>query len=169
MGNLQKRSRTLLGAVIAAAVLILPSSAFADCVDSVVKTAFKGSIAQWYPQQCYSAALAKLGPDANTYSPNVARNIRSAMRRDRTRKVTLTIAFLRKNKARVTSSVKLKSLIQLRKGAKILASGSINAQTTTLTLKKTTGAITVALIWKLGTKSITLTRPATLAKVAKKH
>jgi hypothetical protein len=169
MRNLHKRSRTLLGAVIAAAVLILPSTAFADCTDVVVKAAFKGSIAQWYPQQCYSAALSKLGPDANTYSPNVARNLRSAMRRDRTRIPKFTLAFLPRNKVRVTANVKLKSLIQLRKGAKILASGSISAQTTTLKLKKTAGNLTVALIWKLGTKSITLTRPATLAKVPKKR
>jgi hypothetical protein len=86
------------------------------------------------------------------------------MRRDRTRSLKFTIAFLPRSKARVTSTVKLKSLIQLRKGAKILASGSISSQTTTLKLKKTSGKLTVALIWKLGTKSIMVTKPATLAK-----
>jgi hypothetical protein len=168
MGNLHKRSRTLLGAVIAAAVLILPSTAFADCTDVIVKAAFKGSIAEWYPQQCYSAALSKLGPDANTYSPNVARNIRSAMRRDRTRKLKFKVAFLPRSKARVSSNVKLKSIIQLRKGAKILAKGSINGKTTTLKMKRVRGRLTVALIWKLGKQLITVTRPVTLTKVVKR-
>ena len=50
------------------------------------------------------------------------------MRRDRTRKVKLTITWLPKNKVRVTSTVKLKSSIQLRKGKKILTKGSISAR-----------------------------------------
>ena len=144
MRRLQTRSRTLLGAVAAAAVLALPSTAFADCAKVISTAAFNGSIAEWYPQQCYSSALSKLGPDVNTYSPNVPANIKSAMRRDRTRKVKLTITWLPKNKVRVTSTVKLKSSIQLRKGKKILAKGSISAKTTTLKLKKTTGGLTGA-------------------------
>ena len=77
------------------------------------------------------------------------------MRRDRTRKLKLTITWLPKNKVRVTSNVKLKSGIQLRKGAKILTKGSISAKTTTLKLKKTGGKLTGALIWTLGKKTIT--------------
>ena len=91
------------------------------------------------------------------------------MRRDRTRKVKLTITWLPKNKVRVTSSVKLKSDIQLRKGAKILTKGSISAKTTTLKLKKIPGKLTSALLWTLGKKTITLTAAAPLAKVAKKR
>jgi len=162
------RSKTLLGAVVAAAVLILPSTALADCATTVAKSAFKGSVAEYYPQACYTAGLKKLGPDVNTYSPNVARNLKAAQRRDRTRKITFTIKWMPKNKVRVTSNVKLKSGIQLRKGAKILSKGSISSKTTVLKLKKTTGKLTVALTWKLGSKTITVTKPATLAKVVKK-
>ena len=64
----------------------------------------------------------------------------------------------------MTSNVKLKSNIQLRKGAKILTKGSISAKTTTLKLKKTTGKLTVALLWTLGKKTLTVTTPATLAE-----
>ncbi len=168
MPRLHTRSRTLLGAVATAAVLALPSTAFADCAKVVSTAAFHGSIAEWYPQQCYSSALKKLGPDVNTYSPNVPANIRSAMRRDRTRKVKLTITWLPKNKVRVTSSVKLKSGIQLRKGKKILSRGSISAKTTTLKARKVGGKLTGALTWTLGKKTITLTTAAPLAKVVKK-
>ena len=168
MPRLHTRSRTLLGAVATAAVLALPSTAFADCAKVVSTAAFHGSIPQWYPQQCYSSALKNLGPDVNTYSPNVPANIRSAMRRDRTRKVKLTITWLPRNKVRVTSSVKLKSGIQLRKGKKILAKGSISSKTTTLKAKKTAGKLTSALTWTLGKKTITLTAPAPVAKVATK-
>lgn len=168
MLRLHTRSRTLLGAVATAAVLALPSTAFADCATVVSKAAFKGSIAQWYPQQCYSSALSKLGPDVNTYSPNVPANIKSAMRRDRTRKVKLTITWLPKNKVRVTSTVKLKSGIQLRKGKKTVARGSISAKTATLKLKKTKSKLTGALTWTLGKKTLTVTAAAPLAKVAKK-
>jgi len=168
MPKLHTRSRTLLGAVATAAVLALPSTALADCAKVVSTAAFHGSIAQWYPQQCYSSALKNLGPDVNTYSPNVPANIRSAMRRDRTRKVKLTITWLPRNKVRVTSSVKLKSGIQLRKGKKILAKGSISSKTTTLKAKKTAGKLTSALTWTLGKKTITLTAPAPVAKVATK-
>lgn len=168
MVKLHHRSRTLLGAVIGAAILVLPSTALADCAHTIAKAGFKGSIAEYYPQPCYSAALKLLGPDVNTYSPNVARNIKSAMRRDRTRKLTFTTQWLPKNKVRVTSKYKLKSLIQLRKGAKTLAKGSISAKTTTLKLGKTTGKLSVALIWALGSKKITVVKPATLAKVVKK-
>jgi hypothetical protein len=169
MPRLHTRSRTLLGAVATAAVLALPSTALADCAKVVSTAAFHGSIAQWYPQQCYSSALKKLGPDVNTYSPNVPANIRSAMRRDRTRKVKLTITWLPKNKVRITSSVKLKSGIQLRKGRKLLAKGSISSKTTTLKAKKVGGRLTSALTWTLGNKTITLTAAAPLAKVAKKR
>jgi hypothetical protein len=162
------RSKTLLGAVIAAAVLILPSTALADCAKVIATTAFKGSVAEYYPQACYTAALKQLGPDVNTYSPNVARNIKAAQRRDRTRKLKFTIQWLPKSKVRVTSNYKLKSLIQLRKGARVLSKGSISAKSTVLKLKKTGGKLTVALIWTLGKKQITVTRPATLAKVVKK-
>jgi len=162
------RSKTLLGAVIAAAVLILPSTAFADCAKVVATSAFKGSVAEYYPQACYSSALKQLGPDVNTYSPNVARNLKAAQRRDRTRQLKFTIQWLPKNKVRVTSNYKLKSSIQLRKGAKVLTKGSISAKTTTLKLKKTTGKLTVALIWTLGKKKITVTKPAALAKIVKK-
>ena len=162
MFKLHHRSRTLLGAAIGAAVLILPSTALADCATVVAKAAFNGSIAEYYPQACYSSALKKLGPDVNTYSPNVARNIKAAMRRDRTRKLKFTIKWLPRSKVRVTSNYKLKSSIQLRKGAKILTKGSISAKTTTLKLRKTRGKLTVALIWALGSKKITVTRPVTL-------
>jgi hypothetical protein len=168
MLRLHTRSRTLLGAVATAAVLALPSTALADCARTVSTAAFKGSIAEWYPQQCYSSALSKLGPDVNTYSPNVPANIKSAMRRDRTRKVKLTVAWLPKSKVRVTSTVKLKSGIQLRKGKRILAKGSISSKTTTLKLRKTNGKIVGALTWKLGKKTLTVTAPVTLAKVVKK-
>jgi hypothetical protein len=168
MRSLQKRSRTLIGTLAAAAVLVLPATAGADCVTTVVKAAFKGSVAQWYPQQCYTAAIKKLGPDANTYSPNVARNLRSAMNRDRTRKVKLTITWLPKNKVRVSSSVKLKSGIQLRTGKRILAKGSISSKTTTLKARRVGGKLTSALTWTLGKKTITLTAAAPLAQVAKK-
>ena len=90
------------------------------------------------------------------------------MRRDRTRKLKFTIQWLPKNKVRVTSNYKLKSSIQLRKGAKILTKGSISAKTATLKLKKTTGKLKVALIWTLGKKTITVTAAAPLAKVVKK-
>ena len=103
-----------------------------------------------------------------TYSPNVPANIKSAMRRDRTRKVKMTITWLPKNKVRVTSNVKLKSNIQLRKGEKILAKGSISGKTTTLKLRKTTGKLTGALLWTLGKKTLTVTAAAPLAKVARK-
>jgi hypothetical protein len=166
MFKLHHRSRTLLGAAIGAAALILPSTALADCASVVAKAAFKGSVVEYYPQACYSSALKKLGPDVNTYSPNVARNIKAAMRRDRTRKLKFTIQWLPKSKVRVTSNYKLKSSIQLRKGAKTLAKGSISAKTATLRLRKTTRKLTVALIWALGSKKITVTKPVTL--VAKK-
>jgi hypothetical protein len=168
MLRLPKRSRTLLGAVIGAAVLVLPSTALADCAHTIAKAGFKGSIAEYYPQPCYTAALKLLGPDVNTYSPNVPRNIKAAMRRDRTRKLTFTLTWLPKSKVRITSNAKLKSSIQLRKGARILTRGSISARTTTLKLKKTSGKLTTALIWTLGKKKITVTKPATLAKVVKK-
>ena len=168
MRRLHIRTRTLLGAAAAAAMLILPATAGADCVSVISKAAFNGSVAQWYPQQCYSTAVKKLGPDVYTYSPNVPANLKSAMRRDRTRKIKTTIAWLPKGKVRITSNVKLKSNIQLRKGKKILAKGSINGKSTTLKLKKTSGKLTVALLWALGKKTLTVTTAAPLAKVAKK-
>ena len=168
MSKLHHRTKRILRVAIGAAVLVLPSTALADCSTVVAKAAFKGAIAEYYPQACYSAALKTLGPDVNTYSPNVARNLKSAMRRDRTRKVKTTIQWLPKNKVRVTSNYKLKSSIQLRKGAKILTKGSISAKTAVLKLKKTNGKLKTALIWTLGKKKITLTTPATLAKVVKK-
>ena len=60
-------------------MLILPATAGADCVSVISKAAFKGSVAQWYPQQCYSTAVKKLGPDVYTYSPNVPANLKSAI------------------------------------------------------------------------------------------
>jgi hypothetical protein len=168
MSKLNHRSRTLLGAAIGAAVLVLPSTALADCARVVAKAAFKGAVVEYYPQACYSAALKQLGPDVNTYSPNVARNIKAAMRRDSTRKLKFTLQWLPRSKVRVTSNYRLKSGIQLRKGARVLAKGSISAKTTLLKLKKTGGKLTVALTWKLGKNTITVTKPATLAKVVKK-
>jgi hypothetical protein len=168
MRSLQKRSRTILGALVAAAVLVIPATVSADCMNTIVKAAFKGSVAEWYPQQCYTAALAKLGPNANTYSPNVARNIRSARNRDRTHKLKFTIKWQPTNKVRVTSNNKLKSSIQLRKGTRILTKGSISSKTTLLKLKKTKGTLRVAVIWTLGKKKVTVTAPAPLAKVVKK-
>ncbi len=64
-----------------------------------------------------------------------------------------------KNKVRITSNYKLKSNIQLRKGAKVLGKGSISALTTTLKVKKTAGPLRVALLWTLGKKTITVTGP----------
>src|SRR5664279_2525835 len=168
MPVLHTRIRTLLGGVIAAGVLVLPSTALADCAKTAATAAFHGTVAQYYPQQCYSAALKSLGPDANTYSPNVARNLKAAMRRDRTRRVRLTIKWMPHNKVRVTSNYKLRTNIQLRKGAKVLTKGSISGLTTTLKLRKTTRTLRGALLWRLGKKTITLTTPAKLAKVAKK-
>jgi hypothetical protein len=167
MPGLHTRIRTLLGGAIAAGVLVLPASAFADCAKTVDTAAFKGTVVQYYPQLCYSTGLTQLGPDVNTYSPNVARNLKSAMRRDRTHKLKFTIKWLSKSKVRVTSNYKLKTNIQLRKGAKVLGKGSIGALTTTLKVKKTAAPLRVALLWKLGTKTITLTGPAPLAKVKK--
>jgi hypothetical protein len=161
------RTRSLLGAATVAAVLVLPSTALADCAKTIDTAAFHGSIAQWYPQACYSSAVSKLGSDVYTYSPNVPANIKSAQRRDRTRKVKITISWLPKNKLRVTSSVQLKSLIQIRKGKKIVAKGSISSKTTTLKMAKTTSKLTTALLWTLGNKTITLTAPATPAKIKK--
>jgi hypothetical protein len=168
MPELNTRIRTLLGGAIVAGALVLPTAAFADCAKTVDTAAFKGTVAQYYPQQCYSTGLTQLGPDVNTYSPNVARNLKAAMRRDRTRKLKFTIKWMPNNKVRVTSNYKLKSNIQLRKGAKVLSKGSISALTTTLKLKKTKGTLRVALLWTLGKKTITLTAPAPLAKVATK-
>jgi hypothetical protein len=168
MPGLTTRTRKLLGGVIAAGALALPSTAFADCAKTVDTAAFKGSIKEWYPQACYTAGLKQLGPDVNTYSPNVARNLKSAQRRDRTRKLTFTLQWLPKNKVRVTSKYRLKSNIQLRKGARILAKGSISGFSTTLKSRRTSGTLRVALLWKLGKKTITVTAPAPLAKKAKK-
>jgi hypothetical protein len=168
MQRLHIRSRTLLGAAVAAALLTLPAAAGADCVSVISKAAFKGSVAQWYPQRCYSIAVRKLGPDVYTYSPNVPANLKSAMRRDRTRKIKMTITWLPKHKVRVTSNVKLKSAIQLRRGKKIVAKGSINGRSTTLKLKRTSRRLTTALIWKLGKKKLTVRTAAPLKRVAKK-
>ena len=168
MSKLHHRSKTLLRAAIGAAVLIVPTTALADCAKVVDTAAFKGSVAEYYPQACYSSGLKQLGPDVNTYSPNVARNLKAAQRRDRTRKLKFTTQWLTKNKVRVTSNYKLKSSIQLRKGKKVLSKGSISAKTTTLKLKKTNGKIAGALLWTLGKKKITATAPVTLAKVVKK-
>lgn len=169
MPGLNTRIRTLLGGAIAAGVLVLPTAAFADCAKTVDTAAFHGTIAQYYPQQCYTTGLKQLGPDVNTYSPNVARNLKAAQRRDRTRKLKFTIQWLPGNKkVRITSNYKLKSNIQLRKGAKVLGKGSISALTTTLKVKKTTKTLRVALLWTLGKKTITVTAPAPLKKVAKK-
>jgi hypothetical protein len=168
MRRLPIRSRTLLGAAAAAAMLILPATAGADCVSVVSKAAFNGSVVQWYPQQCYSTAIKKLGPDVYTYSPNVPANLKSAMRRDRTRRIKTTITWLPRNKVRVTSNVKLKSIIQLRKGQRILAKGSISGTSTTLKLKKTSAKLTAALLWALGKKTLTVTTAAPLKPVPKK-
>jgi hypothetical protein len=168
MSKLHHRSRTLLRAAIGAAVFVIPSTALADCAKVVDTAAFKGAVVEYFPQACYSAGLKQLGPDVNTYSPNVARNLKSAMRRDRTRRLKFTIQWLPGNKVRVTSNYRLKSSIQVRKGAKILAKGSISAKTTILKVRKTGGKLTVAAIWTLGNKKITVAAPATLAKVVKK-
>lgn len=153
------RSKTLLGAVVAAAVLILPSTALADCAKVVAKSAFKGSVAEYYPQACYTAALKQLGPDVNTYSPNVSRNIKAAQRRDRTRKLKLTLVWLPGNKVLVVSNFKLKSGVQVRKGAKVLSRGSISGSGAKITLKPTAGKLTVTLLWALGNKTITVRKP----------
>ncbi len=159
MFKLHHRSRTLLGAAIGAAVLVLPSTALADCATVVAKAPSRARSSSTTRRRAIRAALKSLGPDVNTYSPNVARNLKSAMRRDRTRKLKFTIQWLPKGKVRVTSNYKLKSGIQLRKGAQVLKKGSISAKTAILKVKKTTGKLTVALIWKLGKKTITVTRP----------
>lgn len=169
MPGLNTRFRTLLGGAIAAGALVLPSAAFADCAKTVATAAFHGTIAQYYPQPCYAAGLKQLGPDVNTYSPNVARNLKAAQRRDRTRKLKFTIQWLPKSRVRITSNYKLKSNIQLRKGAKVLGKGSISALTTTLKVRKATGTLRVAALWTLGKHTtITVTGPATLKKVTKK-
>jgi hypothetical protein len=98
----------------------------------------------------------------------VARNLRAAMRRDSARKLKFTIKWLPNGKVRVTSNYKVKSLIQLRKGTKLLKAGSISSKTSVLKTRKTGGKLMVALIWKLGKKNITVTGPAPLAKVVKK-
>ncbi|MDX6540515.1 MAG: hypothetical protein QOI71_2125 [Gaiellales bacterium] len=165
MPRLNTRLRTLLGGAIAAGALVLPSAAFADCAKTVDTAAFRGTIAQYYPQACYTAGLKQLGPDVNTYSPNVARNLKAAQRRDRTRKLKFTIKWLPKGRVRISSNYKLKSNIQLRKGAKVLGKGSISALTTTLKVRKATGTLRVAALWKLGKNTtITVTGPATVAK-----
>jgi hypothetical protein len=165
MPRLNTRLRTLLGGAIAAGALVLPSAAFADCAKTVDTAAFRGTIAQYYPQACYTAGLKQLGPDVNTYSPNVARNLKAAQRRDRTRKLKFTIQWLPKGRVRISSNYKLKSNIQLRKGAKALGKGSISALTTTLKVRKATGTLRVAALWKLGKNTtITVTGPATVAK-----
>ncbi|MDX6621818.1 MAG: hypothetical protein QOK36_4204 [Gaiellales bacterium] len=165
MPRLNTRLRTLLGGAIAAGALVLPSAAFADCAKTVDTAAFRGTIAQYYPQACYTAGLKQLGPDVNTYSPNVARNLKAAQRRDRTRKLKFTIQWLPKGRVRISSNYKLKSNIQLRKGAKVLGKGSISALTTTLKVRKATGTLRVAALWKLGKNTtITVTGPATVAK-----
>jgi hypothetical protein len=158
----------MLGGAVAAAALVLPSTALADCATAIDKTAFNGSVAQYYPQACYSAALKKLGPDVKTYSPNVVRNVKTAMNRDRRRTVKVTYKWTSKTKVRVTANVKLKSTIQLRKGAKVIGKGSISSKTALLKAKRTRGKFRVALIWTLGKKKITVTRPATVAKAVKK-
>lgn len=152
---------------MAAAALIVPASALADCAKAVDSAAFKGSIAQYYPQACYTAGLKKLGADANTYSPNVARNVRAAMRRDRTRKPAFTIVWLRGKRAIVTSNVKLASGLRVRKGRRVLARASIAGNATQLKLKQPKGKLTIVLLWKLGKRTITVTRPATSAVAAK--
>jgi hypothetical protein len=165
MHALNTRIRTLLGGAIAAGALVLPSAAFADCAKTVDTAAFRGTIAQYYPQACYTAGLKQLGPDVNTYSPNVARNLKAAQRRDRTRKLKFTIQWLPKGRVRIRSNYKLKSNIQLRKGAKVLGKGSISALTTTLKVRKATGTLRVAALWKLGKNTtITVTGPAAVAK-----
>src|SRR5438128_1548749 len=98
--------RLLICTGISVAALIAPASALADCAQAVDTAAFKGTVAQYYPQACYTAGLKKLGADANTYSPNVARNVRAAMRRDRTRKLAFTIVWLPRRKAIVATNVK---------------------------------------------------------------
>jgi hypothetical protein len=169
MPRLNTRFRTLLGGAIAAGALVLPSAAFADCAKTVDAAAFRGTIVEWYPQQCYAAGLKLLGPDVNTYSPNVARNLKAAQRRDRTRKLKFTIQWLPGNKkVRITSNYKLKSNIQLRKGARVLGKGSISGLATTLTARKTGGPLRVALLWTLAKKTITVTGPAPFKKAAKK-
>jgi hypothetical protein len=168
MPGTNTRIRTLLGGAIAAGALVLPSTALADCAKTVDTAAFHGTVAQYYPQPCYTTGLKQLGPDVNTYSPNVARNLKAAQRRDRTRKVKFTVAWLPGKRVRLTSNYKLKSNIQLRKGAKVLGKGSISGLSTTLKVKKTTGTLRVALLWTLGKKTITMTTPATKAKVKKK-
>jgi len=171
MFKLNHRSKILLRTAIGAAVLVIPSTALADCVDAIGRAANKpggGAIIHWYPQQCYSTTLKKLGPDFYTYAPNVVRNVKAAMRRDRTRKLKFTIAWLPKGKVRVTSNYPLKSGILLRKGATVLTKGSISSKTAILKLRKTSAKLTVAVFWKLGKKTITVSRPATLALVVKK-
>jgi hypothetical protein len=168
MSKLHHRSRTLLRAAIGAAVLAVPSTALADCAKVVDRAAFKGSVVEYYPQACYSAGLKQLGPDVNTYSPNVARNLKSAMRRDRTRKLKFTIVWMKKNRVLVTSNFKVKSGLQVRKGRKVLAKGSISGKGATLKLKKTNGKLTVALTWALGKRTITVARTVPPGAVVKK-
>jgi hypothetical protein len=169
MPGLNTRFRKLLGGAIAAGALVLPSTAFADCAKTVDTAAFHGTIPQYYPQKCYTAGLKQLGPDVNTYSPNVARNLKAAQRRDRNRKLKFTIQWLPKHKVRVTSNYKLKAAIELRKGVKLIAKGSISGYTTTLVAKKkVNGALRVAVIWTLAKKKIIVTAPAPQKVIKKK-
>ena len=83
------------------------------------------------------------------------RNIKSAMRRDRTRKVKTHDRVAAEEQGARDLERQAQERIQLRKGKKILTRGSISAKTTTLKLKKTTGKLTTALIWTLGKKKLT--------------
>jgi hypothetical protein len=166
MASSHRHIRRVLGVAIGAAALVLPASALADCATAVDSAAFKGTVAQYYPQACYTAGLKKLGADANTYAPNVARNLRSAMRRDRTRKLVFTVMWLPNRKAVVSSSVKLANGIQLRKGKRVLATASIAGTATQLRLKKPSGKLTIALVWTLGKAKLTVTKPAPAGAVA---
>src|SRR3954468_1097342 len=80
-------------ALVAAACLALPVAAQADCGRDVLRSwNDDGRIQQWFPQACYTRALALTPEDARDYSPVVAAVAR-ARARDGRRRLRLTISL----------------------------------------------------------------------------
>ena len=93
--SLTKNIRLVAAAFVAAVALgalVAPASAATavDCKGNVLLLAKRGPIQQWFPNACYVAAISDIPKEDDYYARNIKRNIQSAQRRDRVRKLTFT-------------------------------------------------------------------------------
>ena len=141
-------------AAVSLGALAAPASATSavDCKTSVLKLAKRGVIQQWFPNACYASALKQIPKADDYYARNIKRNILSAQRRDRVRKLSYTAKRRTRGKAIVQLSAPAIALYATNRGA-----GVVNG--ITFVPARRGGVTSVTLRWKLDRKTLVLSVP----------